>query len=530
MTAKDHGVYYTPPLLAKFLAEHALAASMKGKPLSILEPSCGDGVFIEAIMSCFLKHKNNGHIIDCVELDETALTLAQKRSSHKVMRCNYINADFFDFSLENTKKYDLVIGNPPYVVKKRLSLETTDKCKEVYNAAGLNSRCFRNLWGGFLVQSASFLSENGILAFVLPAELLQVKYSEELRSFLLKCFDRVEIIAFEDIIFEDIEQDTILLIAHKKHSNKGLFSTSRKNISKLLENKPKFKRRPISTHTFKWTSHILTQEELKLLVDLEKQFKPVSSYCTAVAGIVTAANNFFIVNDETLNEYDLEEFAQPIIQKGMYVNGSASFTPEAFKKIKKSGKACHLLDFSKVKKNNFSAQTRRYLELGEKLEIDQRYKCRKRSPWYNVPGIWSSEGLFFKRSHLYPKLLENTSDAVATDSAYRITMLDDYDIQSLVHSFYNSLTLSLAELRGRFYGGGVLELTPNEFKSIPVPYTKISKSDFIEFAGHFDNKGSIDEILLKSDRKILIETFHLNDEVVDKLQIIRQKLTQRRLG
>lgn len=530
MTTKDNGVYYTPDSLAFFIVEHALRAFNKERELSILEPSCGDGVFIDALTNCLYQYGNGKHSIDCVEIDGQALELARARPHNEFKKCEFINSDFFDFSSHGNKKYDLIVGNPPYVVRKRLPTNTIEKCKNVYSEAGLNDQDFRNLWGSFLIQSTSMLAKDGVLAFVLPAELLQVKYSEELRNFLLNSYDRVEVISFDDIIFDDIEQDTILLIGYKHHLDKGLFSTSRKNLAKLLKDKPKFKKKPIGTHSFKWTSHVLTHKELNLLVRLEKKFSPISHYCTAVAGIVTAANDFFIVNDTTLKQYDLEGFALPIIQKGMYVNGSATFTEDAFEKIRESGKACHLLDFSRVNGDEFSTQVQQYLELGEKLKIDQRYKCRKRSPWYHVPGIWKSDGLFFKRSHLYPKILENSSDAVATDSAYRITMLDGFNIHSLVHSFYNSLTLSLAELKGRFYGGGVLELTPNEFKSIPIPYTEIALSEFEEFTDRFEHKTSIDDFVVKSDHEILNKVFNINSDDINTLQTIRKKLTSRRLS
>jgi adenine-specific DNA-methyltransferase len=64
-----------------------------------------------------------------------------------------------------------------------------------------------------------------------------------------------------------------------------------------------------------------------------------------------------------------------------------------------------------------------------------------------------------------------------------------------IFSFYNSLTLVFAETNGRYYGGGVLELTPSEFKKLPIPYINISASKFEDFTNEFENKENIEEII-----------------------------------
>lgn len=531
MSHKNKGVYYTPQKLSDFMAQHSLAAYSGERDLAILEPSCGDGVFVEALNSSLVLQTKQSHSIECIEIDKPALIEAKTRPQHKFRKATFINTDFFDFIPKQIKKYDLIIGNPPYVVRKRLSNETVEACRAVYAKSDLSDKYFRNLWGAFLVGSIDLLSDNGILAFILPAELLQVKYSEELRSLLINKFERVEIVSFKEIIFENIEQDTVLLFCYKRHSDKGLFFSQQKNVNSLIKKKLKFRRKELKTmENVKWTSHILTQEELSLLLKLKKRFQPVSHYCTAVAGIVTAANNFFIVDDETLEKYGLEEFALPIIQRGMYINGSAVFTQENLNSLKTKGKACNLLDFKGINNGDLNKKIKSYLDFGKDQNIDQRYKCQKRPVWYSIPGIWESEGFFFKRSHLYPKILTNEARVLVTDSAYRIKMLEGNCINSLVYSFYNSLTLSLAELGGRSYGGGVLELTPNEFKSISIPYTKIEKNAFKDFSKRFENKQAIDEILADFDQKILSGVYGLDNQTILKLQKIKKKLTQQRLN
>jgi hypothetical protein len=73
-----------------------------------------------------------------------------------------------------------------------------------------------------------------------------------------------------------------------------------------------------------------------------------------------------------------------------------------------------------------------------------------------------------KRSHDMPKLILNKADAFTTDTAYRVKT--NYINSNLfVFSFINSLTALSAEIEGRSYGGGVLELVPSEINKLLIP-------------------------------------------------------------
>ena len=257
------------------MVQHSFITLPRGQGLSILEPSCGDGVFIEAICNKLENSQKILHTIECIEIDKKALATAKAKTSKKFKQAKFVNQDFLDFQVNKRKRYDLIIGNPPYVVRKRLSEETIEKCKAVYQAAGLDDRYFRNLWGAFLTCSIKLLSNQGVIAYVLPAELLQVKFSKELRNMLAESFERVETISFRNIIFDDIEQDTIVLFCYKRHLEQGLFFEEKKDITDLAKNSVSFQEKcPKTIKNIKWTSYILTKEELNLLLTLKKTFFP----------------------------------------------------------------------------------------------------------------------------------------------------------------------------------------------------------------------------------------------------------------
>ena len=108
-------------------------------------------------------------------------------------------------------------------------------------------------------------------------------------------------------------------------------------------------------------------------------------------------------------------------------------------------------------------------------------------------------------------------------------MRNGYDLNSFIYSFYNTLTLLLSELDGRYYGGGVLELIPSEFKKLPIPYNVISNTQFDDFTTNFENKSNIEQILIQNDLNILNPTLGINNEDLLKLTEIRNKLKRKRL-
>lgn len=376
------------------------------------------------------------------------------------------------------------------------------------------------------------MTDDGVLAFVLPADLLQNKFSAELRNFLVSIFKRIEVFTFDDLLFECKGQDTVILFGFKEHASQGLYYTHIEKAEQLTNNDFVLaQNNALVTTNTKWSHHALSGDELIFLHNLAGRLNSINHYCDSKPGIVTAANNFFIVNEETEERYNLGRYGRPIIQKGLYVNGSVVFNNADYQKLSIAGIPSKVLVFNDKDADRLGRRVLEYLEIGEAEEIHLRYKCKKRKNWFVIPNISDiPQGFFFKRSHNYPKFLKNNTDVLVTDSAYKVAMKNGYDINALIYSFYNSLTLAFAELNGRYYGGGVLELTPSEFKSLPIPYLSITDRNFERFTTSFENKSAITDILVESDRVLLRDVMNLTEEEERTIQNIYSKLVSKRLG
>jgi adenine-specific DNA-methyltransferase len=156
------------------------------KDIRILEPSCGDGVFIERLLEKKRDDKRK-YEIDLVEKDAFELNkvVARFGTSYQHNRLYYYQEDYLEFQKRNTnKKYDLVIGNPPYINKKFMEDKQITLSEEILREAALKPYTIKNIWIAFLLSAVKKVENDGIVCFVLPAEIMQVKHSEKIREYL----------------------------------------------------------------------------------------------------------------------------------------------------------------------------------------------------------------------------------------------------------------------------------------------------------------------------------------------------------
>ena len=533
---KQNGSYYTPQLLSDFLIKRIFASCDLPNTFNILEPSCGDGRFLKSLL-------NNGNLPLSSEI-----TLIEKDAIELKKLLNFINSnrsiklkihshecDFLDFQLNNPQKYSLIIGNPPYINKKLLSEEQIELCQNIHNKAGLSLKVIKNIWTAFLLSSILSLDYGGVLCMVLPSELLQVKYSKELRDFILSNFERIEIFAFNELIFESTEQDVIVLIGFKNVKNSGNKGISFYQVNRLEDlKKPLYIEKNSNVHRTaldKWTNYLLDDDELNFINDLKNRLNNIQYYCDKTnVGIVTAANSYFIVNKDVIAENNLQKYSEPILSKSSDIKNLLTFKRKNHNYLKTSNKRVNFIRFPDVDKSELSESAIKYINHGKSLDLNNRYKCKLRNNWFHIPSVWKSEGFFTKRSHLFPRIIINNAHVQVTDSFYRINMKKGFDIKDLTFSFYNSLTFILSELEGRYYGGGVLELTPNEFKNLAIPfYEGVSDIEFNQLEEMIEKNEPINNILEYTDNILLKKQLNLKDVELERLRNIYDILVKRRL-
>ncbi|MBR1742404.1 MAG: Eco57I restriction-modification methylase domain-containing protein [Lachnospiraceae bacterium] len=520
---KLSGSYYTPFRTIRFMERYL--ASEKKIYSSVLEPSAGDGRFIDA----FYKKDGIQKLVAIELLEEKVKHLEDK----KYPECVEIVADdFLVFSEQTNEKYGLIIGNPPYISIKNMEDTSKERAKEICKKYDLPNTLMQNMWVAFVLAAVSCLEREGTIFFVLPIEFLQVQYAEKVRLFLEEHFDTIHILTFKERMFPEIEQESCLVyLTNENKSEPCIYFKMYEELdskrsyydSKIERNKP----------LKKWTNAILSDEDIDLLHIIDSKYKNVSELCDASPGIVTGANNEFILTQKQVELLECQEFVLPVISKSIMLNGDFILNQDIIQRLGREGHRIYLLNLSHADENLFSEPLKEYLkEIGEKentsqIKLKNRYKCKNRTPWYGVPIVRNGALFFFKRYDKLPRVCVNEAELYTTDIAYNMRLDSIYDKGSMAFCFYNSLTLTQCEFYGRYYAGGVSELTPSEFKSLAIPYRKIDKNDILHLSEMFRENAGVNKIIEFVNSKTLEREWEAKD--ILKLDGMRRKLMERRL-
>ncbi|WP_277656224.1 Eco57I restriction-modification methylase domain-containing protein [Seleniivibrio woodruffii] len=499
---KLRGGYYTPQFLCDYLVKWAIRGDCK----DILEPSCGDGAFFNALQKLSAEHLQ----IDACEIDEVEIEKA-KLLVNEDLNVNFYLGDFLEFFLSSKNKlYDSIVGNPPFIRYQYLRGNTQKNAEMIFKKYNLKFTKHTNIWVSFVIASLALLKPNGRLAMVIPSEIINVMHAQPLRDFLLEECSRVLVIDPEEIWFEGTLQGVVLLLAEKKETiDKASFGVSickakKNNFIDINPNDLFKKSKYVSKEHIhgKWTYALLNEEERSALEYLTASgfFVPFKDIADVDVGIVTGANDFFLIDDVTVQKFNLSKYSYPMFGRSEHCLG-VIYDKYQHDYNKKLGKPTNFL-WIKSDESLSDKKVLDYIKSGEEQELNLRYKCRIRTPWYSVPSVYSSNIGMLKRSHDFPRLIYNKMNAFTTDTAYRIALKNDMAPDVFVEYFVNSVTALSAELEGRSYGGGVLELVPSEIEKILVPLVDNEFSGISELDAMFKQKIESRKILMSGDMKL----------------------------
>ena len=528
---KLRGGYYTPQNLADYVSKWVLST----KPKTLLEPSCGDGVFFDALANnkCRKTTTINGFELFDSEVKKTE----KKCKEYGFKKAAIQEGDFLEWAvpklLKKQELFEGVVGNPPFIRYQFLEENFQRNTEGVFKILGLNFTKHTNAWVPFILSSIALLKPNGRLGMVIPSEIIHVMHAQPLRNYLSNTCSKIVIIDPQEIWFEDTLQGAVILFAVKKNAlddkTEGVsikhvqgFDFTEEDPNDLFNSAKSVNGKTISG---KWTRSLLSKSELKLLNkacnhEMVHDFKSIAK---VDVGIVTGANNFFLINDETVKTNQLEKYVSPMFGRSEHCKGII-YDKRQHTQNRRNGYPANFLYLDKDIKE-YPKKVRDYISSGEKEGLHKRYKCRIRTPWYKVPSVYASKIGMLKRSHDAPRLILNKLEAFTTDTSYRIEC-HDTEPSKFVYCFLNPLTAISAELEGRYYGGGVLELVPSEIEKLYIPIPEKLEFDLVETNELIKNH-SMSEVLFIQGKNIL-GSIGFTDKEVRKLTDIWIYLKNRR--
>lgn len=540
---KLRGGYYTAPNIAQWICRWGIRRRVD----RILEPSFGDGAFVESAAKRL--HELGAspsqvlQQLTGIEIFPGEVRKARSRLSSLLggppngsLQCG----DFFRWlARSGDSDYDFAGGNPPFIRYQSIPEPSRSLAMALLQNTGLKPNKLTNIWVPFVVGCVTKLRTGGRLGLVLPAELLQVFYAAQLRSFLIREFETIQIFSCNDLIFEGAEQEVVLLLADGKRevgpkdSSCDISLKESRSAEGILSRPAPVKRRGLKSaktldhENEKWLKYFLSKREISFMRALRRapEIASLAQHASVDVGVVTGKNEFFVLSKAEATSLGLERYVVPIVSKASQLQG-ARITEADLRSSADGGQKVFLLDLKSGAQGSFSEEVKSYLRRGEEQGYHLGYKCAIRKPWYVVPEAWLPTCFFFRQIYDFPRVVLNRAGATSTDTIHRMRCSENPE--RLTKNLYNHLIAASAEIEGRSYGGGVLELEPTEAERLLVPRS-LGEALPLSEVDRLVRAGRLGEVLAANDRIVLRNGVGLSAADCCLLRGIWEKMRNRRL-
>lgn len=226
---KKYGQFFTSKETALYMAEMFVIADDK-RELSVLDAGAGSGILSCALIQVLQnKTKIKKVELTCYETDNNIIELLRnnlefvKQNSslefkYEIITENYITSQYMDFNEmiggnPNPKKYDIVVGNPPYMKIPKDAPEATAMPTVCYGAP--------NLYFLFATMGLFNLKQNGEMVYIIPRSWTSGAYFKKFREYFLtqSKLEHIHLFVSRNKVFdkEDVLQETIIIKVKKTY-------------------------------------------------------------------------------------------------------------------------------------------------------------------------------------------------------------------------------------------------------------------------------------------------------------------------
>ncbi len=469
------GQFATPSLLASDILDHARRLLPKNIPVRFLDPGIGTGSFYAALLRAFPAQNivaATGYEID-PHYGQPARALWQGYPLE-------IRLDDFTRALPSSpaEQYNLIVCNPPYVRHHHMEAAEKVRLQDATAAAcGVRIGGLAGLYCHFMGLAHAWLAEDGIAAWLVPSEFMDVNYGGALKKYLLNQVELLRIHRFDpnDLQFADALVSSAVIWFRKRRPSIGHTVEFTYGGTHLCPTHTRFVSASALYSEAKWTRFPVGD------VRAVNNGLRLDDFFKIQRGLATGDNQFFIMTGDQIEARKLpREFFKPILPSPRYVPmDEIESEPDGTPKLERQ---LFMLD-CRLPEDEIKTRSPHlwaYLETG-KPSVSERYLCHSRSPWYSqekrppAPILCTYMGRDLKRGRPIRFIL-NRSQATAANvylMLYPKPILvrafeRDPEIAREVWAYLNSIDMPSLLGEGRVYGGGLYKMEPKELSNVPA--------------------------------------------------------------
>jgi len=313
---KVNGSYYTPTDVVLYIVKNTIDDIG-----SICDPACGSGAFLVESAK-FIKQGSDisySRIFEELIFGIDILPASVERTKIMLSLLAILDGEDKDFNFHicegdslifdweanfGPKKFDYVLGNPPYVRTKNLRTEVRQNIKKWSTADFGNV----DLYIPFFELATKITNEKGKVGFITPSTYLTSFNAKLVREFLSYNKFLKRIVDFNGWqVFGGATTYTCITILDKRKSESVEFSLV--DSQEKLENLDSLVFNRIKTDLLggnEW--RLLSKEDTEKIFKIENAGSPLFKYVNKfVTGLATLSNDLFLVKDENGTDEFLEK-------------------------------------------------------------------------------------------------------------------------------------------------------------------------------------------------------------------------------
>lgn len=219
------GSYYTPEIIV-----NEIIKDYTKKDSKVFDPCCGTGQFLLAFAEVVENPKN----IYGIDIDEIAVRIARLNILIKYRDKNFApnivckntlfeigKYDLFSLNDENIRDFDIIATNPPWGV--HFSKADMDRLKNSFSEI----TSFES-FSYFLKKSIDLLRDGGVISFILPESILNVRTHRDIRKIILKN-TYIKKVSYLNRVFKNVFTPVIRIDLERSEKENGQIEIRKEN-------------------------------------------------------------------------------------------------------------------------------------------------------------------------------------------------------------------------------------------------------------------------------------------------------------